>query len=371
MSFSTSTNLTPIEMQDDDLEKIQSQNNPSAINEVKTNTFVINLQQAIFGLETGSEAIDFVSHKNTGFPFPAGEYKPRHFLTGTELAREEIQFILSQARSLKQNPGLYNQALANKSLVMIFEKPSFRTRLSFALAIQSMGGLVVESIANSRKQETPADMARVLNGYADFVMVRTHEDSFLQEMAEYSKIPIINGLSALHHPCQTLADLLSLEEQFGALEGLTLTYIGDGNNILHSLMLLAPQLGVTVHYCCPKSNQPNEAIVKEAQSKAGKQMIYYFDKPEEAVKQADAVYTDVWTSMGFDNPEAGKIFKGFQVNETLMSHAKPDSVFMHCMPMERGKEVSATLPDSASSIIFRQSENRMHVQKALMLFLDQ
>ncbi|HAZ7571971.1 ornithine carbamoyltransferase [Legionella sp. PATHC032] len=371
MSFSTSTDTTSIETQDDSLDKIQSNNNPSTINEVKTNTFVINLQQAIFSLETGSEAVDFISHKDTDSPFPAAEYKPRHFLTGTELSREEIQLILSQARAIKQTPKLYNQALANKSLVMIFEKPSFRTRLSFALAIQSMGGIVVESISNSRKQETPADMARVLNGYADFVMVRTHEDKILQEMAEYSKIPIINGLSALHHPCQILADLLSLEEQFGALEGLTLAYIGDGNNILHSLMLLAPQLGVTVHYCCPKANQPDEAVVKQAQSRIGNQMTYCFNKPEEAVKQADAVYTDVWTSMGFDNPEAGKIFKGFQVNETLMSHAKPDSVFMHCMPMERGKEVSATLPDSASSIIFTQSENRMHVQKALMLFLDQ
>ncbi|HAT1771994.1 TPA: ornithine carbamoyltransferase [Legionella pneumophila] len=371
MSFSTSTNASSIEIEEDNLDKIQSQSNPYPINEVKTNTFVINLQQAIFGLETGSEAVDFVAHKDTDTPFPAAEYKARHFLTGTELSREEIQLILSQARAIKQTPKLYNQALANKSLVMIFEKPSFRTRLSFALAIQSMGGIVVESISNSRKQETPADMVRVLNGYADFVMVRTHDDKILQEMAEYSKIPLINGLSALHHPCQILADLLSLEEQFGALKGLTLTYIGDGNNVLHSLMLLAPQLGVTIHYCCPKSNQPDEAIVKQAQSRIGNQMIHCFDKPEEAVKQADAVYTDVWTSMGFDNPEAGKIFKGFQVNETLMSHAKPDSVFMHCMPMERGKEVSATLPDSASSIIFRQSENRMHVQKALMLFLDQ
>ncbi|HAT1972312.1 TPA: ornithine carbamoyltransferase, partial [Legionella pneumophila] len=231
MSISTSTNASSIEIEEDNLDKMQSQSNPYPINEVKTNTFVINLQQAIFGLETGSEAVDFIAHKDTDTPLPAAEYKARHFLTGTELSREEIQLILSQARAIKQKPKLYNQALVNKSLVMIFEKPSFRTRLSFALAIQSMGGIVVESISNSRKQETPADMARVLNGYADFVMVRTHDDKILQEMAEYSKIPLINGLSALHHPCQILADLLSLEEQFGALEGLTLAYIGDGNNI--------------------------------------------------------------------------------------------------------------------------------------------
>lgn len=145
MSFSTSTDTTSIETQDDSLDKIQSNNNPSTINEVKTNTFVINLQQAIFSLETGSEAVDFISHKDTDSPFPAAEYKPRHFLTGTELSREEIQLILSQARAIKQTPKLYNQALANKSLVMIFEKPSFRTRLSFALAIQSMGGLLLKA----------------------------------------------------------------------------------------------------------------------------------------------------------------------------------------------------------------------------------
>jgi len=236
------------------------------------------------------------------------------------------------------------------------------------MAIQSMGGIAIESVSETRKQETFADMARVLNGYADFVMLRTHEETNLEEMAAFSKVPIINGLSALHHPCQILADLLSLQEQFGTLNGLTLAYVGDGNNILNSLMLIGPQLGLTIHYCCPESKQPNAAIVKQAQLiKDG--MIHSFSKPELAVRNAHAVYADVWTSMGFKQEEEDDTFHGFQVNEQLMSFAQPEAVFMHCMPMERGKEVSESLPDSKASIIFKQSENRMHVQKALMLFL--
>ncbi|KTC90493.1 ornithine carbamoyltransferase [Fluoribacter dumoffii] len=333
--------------------------------EVKTNTFVINLQQAQFDFETNLVA---ATNPNDGISTSSSK-KLRHFLTGTELSAEEVSIVLKNAKALKQTPSLYSQALENKSLAMIFEKPSFRTRLSFAMAIQSMGGIAIESVGNTRKQETPADMARVLNGYAHFIMVRTHADEILQEMAAYAKVPVINGLSALHHPCQIMADLLTLWEQFGSFAGLTLAYIGDGNNILHSLMLLAPQLGITINYCCPASRQPDALIVAQAQSKKPG-MIYNFSKPETAVKNVDAVYTDVWTSMGFEDQENNEVFQGFQVNESLMSHAKKEAVFMHCMPMERGKEVSVTLPDSPASIIFKQSENRMHVQKSLLLFLN-
>ncbi|HHF7374972.1 ornithine carbamoyltransferase [Legionella bozemanae] len=339
------------------------------ISEVTTNTFVINLQQAIFDLETGTHHAEALTTKPSEMSKILPAKKIKHFLTGTELTTEELKHVLEKAKALKQTPSFYSQSLLNKSLAMIFEKPSFRTRLSFAMAIQSMGGIAIESVGNTRKQETPSDMARVLNGYADFIMVRTHADEMLSEMAAYAKVPVINGLSALHHPCQILADLLSLWEQFGSLDGLTVAYIGDGNNILHSLMLLAPQLGITINYCCPKSRQPHDSLIKQAQG-IKKDMIYNFSKPEEAVKNADAVYTDVWTSMGFEDQENEQAFQGFQVNEKLMSYAKPEAVFMHCMPMERGKEVSETLPDSPASIIFTQSENRMHVQKALMLFLN-
>ncbi|KTC85272.1 ornithine carbamoyltransferase [Legionella cincinnatiensis] len=346
---------------------IVEDNHSQTISEVTTNTFVINLQQAIFDLEVGAQ------HTFTTDPTGVGDAssmkKIKHFLTGTELSTEELKRILEKAKALKQTPSFYCQALASKSLAMIFEKPSFRTRLSFAMAIQSMGGIAIESLGNTRKQETPADMARVLNGYTDFIMMRTHADEILQEMAVHAKVPVINGLSALHHPCQILADLLSLWEHFGSLDGLTVAYVGDGNNILHSLMLLAPQLGITINYCCPESRQPNSAIIEQAHSiKNG--MIYSFSKPEMAVKNADAVYTDVWASMGFEALDNSQVFQGFQVNESLMSYAKSEAVFMHCMPMERGKEVSETLPDSPASIIFTQSENRLHVQKALLLFLN-
>jgi ornithine carbamoyltransferase len=342
--------------------------NAEPITEISTNTFVINLQQAIFGLETGSPYAESNLNMPPEINNQVSFKKLRHFLTGTELSSSEIMHVLQKAKLIKQNPSLYHQTLVGKSLAMIFEKPSFRTRLSFAIAIQSMGGIAIESIGNTRKQEDPADMARVLNGYADMIMMRTHADEQLQELAEHAKVPVINGLTALHHPCQILADLLSLWEQFGKLDGLTVAYIGDGNNILHSLMLLAPQLGLKIHYCCPKSSQPNAAILQQAEA-AQSGMIQYFSNPEEAVKDVDAVYTDVWTSMGFEVKENNEAFHGFQVNESLMSYAKPKAVFMHCMPMERGKEVSDTLPDSPASIIFSQSENRMHVQKALMLYL--
>jgi ornithine carbamoyltransferase len=190
-------------------------------------------------------------------------------------------------------------------------------------------------------------------------------------MSQVSHIPIINGLSDLHHPCQILADLLTLQELFGSLQGLTLSYIGDGNNILHSLLLLAPALGVTIHYCCPETRGPDAGILATslAKVKTGTGQIRSFSEPKQAVKGAHAIYTDVWTSMGFEDKTAEHLFAGFQVNEALLAQADPQAVFMHCLPMERGKEVSETLPEHPQSVIFRQSENRLHVQKALLLHL--
>jgi ornithine carbamoyltransferase len=258
--------------------------------------------------------------------------------------------------------------LQGKTLAILLEKPSFRTKLSFQVAIESLGGRAIESISNTRKKEEPKDSIRVLNEYCDIVMLRTHDDAHLQEMANYATIPIINGLSALYHPCQVLADLLSLQEHFGALSGLTLTYVGDGNNILHTLLLLAPKVGMTIHYCCPLEHQPNAALLSSAKEHFPQQIKSY-THPLEAVREAHAVYTDVWVSMGFEHHPAEAIFQGFQVNEELMSQARQDAVFMHCMPMERGKEVSGSLPDKPCSIIFSQSKNRLYVQQALLVFL--
>ena len=293
----------------------------------------------------------------------------RHLLSGMELSSEDILNILELASCVKKNPSDYYKTLEGKNLVLLFEKPSLRTRLSFTLAMENMGGTAIESISNSRKSEEPRDLARVLNGYCDFVMLRTHDDGVLQEIADYSTQPVINGLSALYHPCQILADLLSLQECFGRLEGLTLAYVGDGNNILHSLLLMAPQVGMTINYCCPDERQPDQDILLKAMQLLP-QMIIRCSTPEEAVQDAHAVYTDVWTSMGFEEKTCDDMFQGFQVTEALMAKARSDAVFMHCMPMERGKEVSTSLPDSPCSIIFLQSENRLHVQKALLLYLN-
>ncbi|WP_019217824.1 ornithine carbamoyltransferase [Legionella tunisiensis] len=293
--------------------------------------------------------------------------KTRHVLTGMELNSQDILSILALAKFVKEKPNNYCDALMHKNLAMIFEKPSFRTRLSFSLAMQSLGGTAVESVSTTRKSEEPRDLVRVLNGYCDFIMVRTHDDQGLDEMATYANVPIINGLSALYHPCQILADLLTLQEYFGTLTGLTLAYIGDGNNILHSLLLMAPQLGIKINYCCPAENQPNAALLAKG-LQATPEMIHCHSTPEAAVHDAHAVYTDVWTSMGFEQETDETSFADFQVNEKLMAHAKPEAIFMHCMPMVRGKEVSVTLPDEPAAALFTQSENRLHVQKALLLF---
>ena len=247
-----------------------------------------------------------------------------------------------------------------------------RTRFSFAIAIRELGGDVIESVESTRKVETPEDQAGVLSGYCHAIMVRTHDDIIFERMSQISKVPIINGLSALHHPCQILADILTLLETFGSLKGLTLSYIGDGNNILHSLLLLAPQMGINIHYCCPDTRGPDKDILEKSSVKlhpdSGK--IQSFSSPKDAVFNAHAVYTDVWTSMGFENETDEHIFfNGFQVNEDLMQHALPNAIFMHCLPMERGKEVSETLADQPCSVIFQQSENRLHIQKALLLYL--
>lgn len=293
----------------------------------------------------------------------------RHVLSGVELMAEDIFNILELASSIKKHPLDYSKAMDGKNLVLLFEKPSLRTRLSFTLAMENMGGTAVESISNTRKSEEPRDLARVLNGYCDFIMLRTHDDGVLQEMAAYSAQPVINGLSALYHPCQILADLLSLQERFARLEGLTLAYIGDGNNILHSLLLMAPRVGMAIRYCCPDERQPDAGILLQAK-RMFPQMIVTCQTPEEAVQNTHAVYTDVWTSMGFEQETCDDVFHGFRINEALMAKARSDAVFMHCMPMERGKEVSTTLPDSPCSIIFLQSENRLHVQKALLIYLS-
>jgi ornithine carbamoyltransferase len=296
----------------------------------------------------------------------------KHFLTGEELSRSDLLGLLDFAQELKTGraQGRLEKRLTGKSLALIFEKPSLRTRMSFQIAMQELGGFVVESSSQTSKKEEPEDIARVLAGYVHAVMFRTHEHKLAERMASKSPIPVINGLSDTHHPCQALADLLTLRQRFNSFEGLSIAYVGDGNNVLHSLLLLAPRVGVHVRYACPRGYEPSAFIVKKAKARAkeGGGSIAAFTDPAAAVKGANAVYTDVWVSMGFEgnDEERESAFADYQLNETLYAAAAPGAVIMHCLPMLRGKEITDGMADHANSVLFQQSENRLHVQKALL-----
>ncbi|MBA2653852.1 MAG: ornithine carbamoyltransferase [Gammaproteobacteria bacterium] len=289
----------------------------------------------------------------------------KHLLTGGELDNKELIYLLELANELKTNRYSYSTVLHQKHLALMFDKHSLRTRISFTLAMRELGGDIVESQNNNRKQEEPEDQMRVLQGYCDAVMIRTHADETINRMQTVASVPLINGLSNFYHPCQALADLMTLQEKFHQLKGLKIAFVGDGNNVLHSLLLMAPKLGVEVHYSCPVNYGPDPEILQEAHKNVGRGSITSFNNPMSAVKNCHAVYTDVWTSMGFEERNI-ESFEGFQVDEVLMAHAEPEALFMHCMPMNRGQEVSLTLPDQPCSVIFQQSENRLHVQKALL-----
>jgi len=307
-------------------------------------------------------------------------FKTKHFLTGKELKASELQDLIDFSAKLKseKKQGNFEPYLKNKSLAILFDKPSLRTRFSFAIGMQELGGIIMESLGHNRKSEEPRDLVRVLEGYCDIVMYRTFEHGTLEEMCTHSKIPIINGLSDSHHPCQVLADLLTLKEEFGKLEGLTLTYLGDGNNVLHSLILLLPIVGVNIKYCCPEGFAPDSQILKEAieiaETSSGSLRpgrIEACKDVREAVTGTNALYTDVWASMGEEKQaeEKEKKFEGFQLNEKLLEWADPNAIVLHCMPMVRGKEISKDLPEHKASRIFNQCENRLHAQKALLVGL--
>lgn len=289
----------------------------------------------------------------------------KHLLTGDELNKTDINDLLALASELKKDNSFYSQALNGQHITLSFDKPSLRTRLSFTAAIHKLGANCLESISQTRKNEDAKDFIRVIQGYSCAMVIRTFSDTVLNDMAKVSTIPILNGLTDMFHPCQALADLLTLKENFNKLEGLKISYVGDGNNVLHSLMMLTNKIGMEIHYCCPDGHGPKLEIFEYLKNR---DLIFDYDSPQEAVKGCDAVYTDVWTSMGFEASDE-TVFEGYQVNESLMSHANENAVFMHCMPMKRGKEVSVSLPDSDCSVIFSQSENRMYVQQALLIKL--
>lgn len=304
--------------------------------------------------------------------------KSKDFLTGAELEQKELLDLIDFSHQLKKERAdrIFTPYLQGQHLAILFDKPSLRTRFSFSVGMQQLGGMAVESLGDNRKNETPADTVRVLEGYVDALMYRTFSHEVLEKMAAHSKIPIINGLSDTHHPCQAIADLLTLKEEFGQIEGKTLTYIGDGNNVLHSLMVLLPMAGVNVRYICPEGHQPSEevlALVEKVRSKCTGVVgrVEGFTDLSLAVSGVHALYTDVWASMGQEEEaeKRRKIFNGLQLNEELLKKADPKCIVLHCMPMKRGEEISATLPEHMCSRIYDQCENRLHAQKALMVGL--
>ncbi|MBY0121042.1 ornithine carbamoyltransferase [Bacillus sp. S/N-304-OC-R1] len=301
--------------------------------------------------------------------------KGNDFLALADFSPEVISGLLLKAKKLK-NAALLGEHIAplqGKILGMIFEKSSTRTRVSFEAGMIQLGGQAL--YLNSQdlqlgRGETIADTAKVLSHYVDGIMIRTFSHNTIEELAHHATIPVINGLTDLFHPCQALADLLTLQETKGELRGLNLAYVGDGNNVAHSLMIGAAKLGVNIAIATPSGYEPNEEIVKRAKEFAAfsGSKIIITNNPVEAVEGADSIYTDVWTSMGqeAENEKRLKAFSSFQVNDGLVQNAKKDFTFLHCLPAHRGEEVSAEVIDGPNSAVFQQAGNRLHVQKALL-----
>lgn len=290
-----------------------------------------------------------------------------------DLSHDEVGYLLDLADAVKATPRRFAGALAGRSLSLLFEKPSLRTRLTFELAIKQLGGDSVFSNGLIGEREPIKDVARNLERWTNCIVARTFSQETVVELARWSKAPVINALSDLYHPCQALADVMTLRERFGTLRGLKVAFVGDGNNVAHSLMLSAARLGADVAVASPPGYAPNPEVVGQAEglAAAAGSTVTVTTEPEEAVTGANAVYTDVWTSMGSENEaeRRRKAFRGYQVNEKLFSLAAPGAVFMHCLPAHRDEEVTDALIESQQSVVFDQAENRLHAQKALLLMM--
>jgi ornithine carbamoyltransferase len=311
------------------------------------------------------------------FSAAADSLAGRDLCSISDFSSAEIKAVMQLAHRVKERPSDFRWALDAKQMIMFFEKASLRTRVSFEAGINTLGGnaiFVDQTHSPLGERESLADMARNLERWVSLIVLRTYSHDTITEMAQYATVPVINALSDLEHPCQALADFLTLEERFGAVSGLNFAYVGDGNNVCHSLLLTAAQLGVKCTIATPKHYAPHAAIVARGEEIAATTggRISLLTDPVAAVIGADAVYTDVCTSMGSEH-EATKrapIFKPYQVNEALMAQASPNAVFMHCLPAHRNAEVTDAVLDGPQSVVFDQAENRMHAQKALMLLLS-
>jgi len=297
----------------------------------------------------------------------------KDLLTGAEWSPADARELLARTADIKARPAKYASTLRGKHIALIFEKPSLRTRVTFEVGIQSMGGFVVfldHTQARLGERESIPDVARNLERWVQGIVARVYEQRVLDEMAENIAIPVINALSDKFHPCQALADYFTLEEKFGNLKGLKFAYVGDGNNVCHSLIFLAARLGVNLRIATPASYAPSADVLADAKrvAKETRAKIELFTNPVEAVSGVQAVYTDSWTSMGFEAEEKMRrqIFKPYQVNRKLMEQAGESAVFMHCLPAHRGQEATDEVLDGPASVVLQQSENRMYVQKAIL-----
>ena len=297
----------------------------------------------------------------------------KDLLTGAEWSPGDVRDLLQRTAEIKARPARFASVLRGKHIALIFEKPSLRTRVTFEVGIQSMGGFVVfldHTQARLGERESIPDVARNLQRWVHGIVARVYEQRVLEEMARSADIPVVNALSDKFHPCQALADFFTLEEKFGSLRGFKLAYVGDGNNVCHSLIFLAARLGVHIRIATPANYTPDADVLADAKrvAKETRSKIELFTDPTETVAGAQAVYTDSWTSMGFEAEEKIRrnIFKPYQVNRKLLEQAAENAVFMHCLPAHRGAEVTDEVLDGPSSIVLDQSENRMYVQKAIL-----
>jgi len=297
--------------------------------------------------------------------------KGKDLLSIVDLNSEDISLLISRAVELKAEGWAHS--LSEKVLALVFEKPSLRTRVSFEVAMRQLGGHTIHlspAEVGLGKRESVPDVARVLSRYVDAIAVRTFSHETLEVLAQYADVPVINALSDLEHPCQALADLLTIYERKGELEGLTLAYVGDGNNVAHSLMLASALAGISFRIASPAGYQVRDDLLRLARGYAMERgaEILCTEDPRQAVHGADVVYTDVWTSMGqeSESEKRRRAFAGYQINDELLSLAEEDAILMHPLPAHRGEEVAEGVLDSPQSVVFDQAENRMHLQKALL-----
>jgi ornithine carbamoyltransferase len=297
----------------------------------------------------------------------------RHYLSVADLSTQEVLALLERALELKRY-GVSERPLLGRTAALVFQKPSLRTRVSFEVAMLQLGGQAVylsPAEVGLGQREGAVDVSRVLSRYVDVIVARVFLHADVVALAENATVPVINALSDREHPCQILADLLTLYERRGTLKGVRLAYVGDGNNVAHSLALVAPSLGIDLRFACPDGYEPDPMIMEQAQAGAPTGAIELFRDPREAVRGADAVYTDSWYSMGQESEAEARapVFRRFQLNDELLSYAAPGAVAMHCLPAHRNQEITDAVMDGAASVVYDQAENRLHVQKALLLKL--